>query len=798
MAERMGDGSSWVVVISPSQLEFEAMRVSVEDLVKAGEKRGYVFSKSQEPDSDGNMIVVGDPSRNPAASRFINGSEGEFGGVGSHQGYEIVTIGEERKRILLVIGGSPIGDVYGLYRIWDGIRVHGEVPELNLVEEPELEIRYTRVRVQSEEDIRHALRYRLNMVFGDNPLRLIDWESEPQKSENAGYRERTGRLARYAHSVGMKFLSMGTDFTFHPSLLDEFNASLSPCDEGFWDAIRAKYRRLMEAVPELDGVCTFTADEQDYWGDYRSFDVMHGDKGCDWSLERRYRTFVRAVWDVIVGEFGKILVHRTWATNSYEQHSQPDIFERIFNDEVPTENLYLVPSFTQNDRWWFQAYNPTLNRTPHDTMVVCESMDYHDAGGNFFPNYPGEYFQAGLESIMGDGKSNLRGASLDLPSVEGWDTRTLTAYTLSRLMWNPRERPEEVARDFSSIYFGEELASAMSEILLLSPVAYKYGLYIGPVTYGEFSSLPHIRTGRFIAEGYPSIDGGKGHVGFLRGIYLRCKPWIAETIGSLDHGLGAAREMEEKFAQLKTRVENEELAIKVESSLRLTRLLVETNNLYVKSIVNYFRYREGRQDDDRKALESSIEKLLRTRRLFEAAPGFNFKLFGVDQLLVNASKALLDLERAERELELAPTSEEIEESVRVQQARYREIIREREDLVKILHWEGRVDGRDILIVKGSEISIEHLRWDPINLKDQEIHTPLPDSPGSVVIEDIESEPMHPFVLQQPCKENGYRAMIYLFDVPGGAHWMKFNLYYLDEMPDELGLEVSWNRREGEG
>ena len=101
--------------------------------------------------------------------------------------------------------------------------------------------------------------------------------------------------------------------------MEEFGASLSPADPRLWDAVQAKYRRLLQAMPELDGVATFTGPEQSYWGDYKTFDPMHDGENCDWSLAKRYRTFVMKVRDVVGGEFGKFLMHRTWVTNSHEQ-----------------------------------------------------------------------------------------------------------------------------------------------------------------------------------------------------------------------------------------------------------------------------------------------------------------------------------------------------------------------------------------------------------------------------------------------------------------------------------------------
>ncbi len=782
------------MVVPDESLEDGAVKVCLEDLKMIGKDLGVPFkvTASTDPPSS-NAIIVGDSSRNSLTKALQNRGIVRFQGTVDREGYEIITFRQRGKRLIVVAGGSLIGDVYGLYRIWDRLRALGDLPTLNLKEEPELGIRYTRIPVRSEDDIRRALRYRLNLVFGENPLNLVSWDSQPEAEENRRHRENTRKLAQYAHSLHIRYLSFSTEFTYHPSLLHEFGATFSPADPRLWDAVKAKFRRLFQAVPELDGIETFVGEEQSYWGPYRAFDLIHGDETCEWSLEKRYRTFVKAVWDVVVGEFGKILFHRTWMTNAYEQHSQPEVYRRIFTQEIPTKNLYLIPSFTQNDRWWFQAYNPTFNLTPHDMLVVCETMDYHD-GAAFFPTFPGFYFAAGLETMLGKGKSNLKGASLDMPATEGWDTQSLTAYTVARLMWNHREDPREIARDFCAIQFGRKVAHEMAEICLLSPVAYKYGLYIEPAAYGAFSSLPHIRTGSFVAEGYPSIDGGRAHIEFLQSIYLRCKPWIRETIMYLDHGLLTARAMQRRFSAAKRLFKDRALAARVENSLRLMRLLIETNNLYVKTFFSYFEYGESPTEANRRILRRLYGRLKATCGRFHSTPGSSFKLFGPDQLLTNLSEMLKDRVRAEQALARAPSTDEIEKEVAEQQRRYREILdKQRNRACKILYWEGRVDGQDILSVKGSDVKIEHLRWDPIYMHSHTFLQPLPTRSGSVVIEDIESEPMHPFVLQQPRESNGYTTRIYLNDVPGGAHWVRFNLHFLDEAPDVLGLDVPWDR-----
>ncbi len=733
------------------------------------------------------MLIVGDTSRNPLTADLVSRGLIKTREV-STQGYEILNTAFEGTRAVVVRGGSLTGEIYGLYDIMDGISISNRIDHPDSRREPDLKMRYTRIPVRCKRDVQRAFRYRLNMVFGENPLNLLPWGSDDLRERNRMLREETRDLARYAHSLHMKFLAMGTEFTYHPDLLDEFKASLDPSDPGLWEAFRAKFRRLLEAVPELDGVCTFTGEEQRYWDPFRTFDLVHGGAECGWSLERRFRTYVKALWDVVVGEFDKLLVVRTWNTNSYEQHSQPEVYAGIFNEDVPRRNLYLVPSFTQNDRWWFQAYNPTFNLTSHSMMTVFETMDYHD-GGQFFPTFPGFYFQAGLEHIMGGGEGNLEGASLDLPREEGWDTRNLTAYTVTRLMWDHTEEPSRIAEDFCAVKFGKEVAQELAEILLLSPVAYKYGLYIEPVTRGSFSSLTHIRTGGFIVDGYPKIDNGRAHLEFLRGIYLRCKPWMAENMMYLDHGLDTAKMMEAKFDEIESRVENGE---EVERSLRYMRLLIEVNNLYVRTFTSYFEYMENPTEEIKGSLAKLHEGLRANLRCFMNCPCFEFRTHGVDRLLASVEDALMDRDAARRKLARSPTTAEIEERVLEQQKCHREIIHDQGDglvdLVKVMYWEGRVDGRDILSIQEDNLSVEHLRWDHISHESSEFFSPLPKREGSVIIEDIESQYMHPFVIQQPTRDNDFTARIYLNDVPGGAHWCRFNLYFISRRPEKLGLD----------
>ena len=155
----------------------------------------------------------------------------------------------------------------------------------------------------------------------DNPLNLIPWDSEPEATENKKNREKTKELIKYAHELHLKYFVYSDEFTYHPSLIEKSGATLNLEDPLFWEAVQEKYRTLFRSMPEIDGVGIRTGESTQVWGNYRAFDVMHQDKASEWPLDKRYRTLVNKIYDVVVKEFGKLYYQRTWVTSMHEQHS---------------------------------------------------------------------------------------------------------------------------------------------------------------------------------------------------------------------------------------------------------------------------------------------------------------------------------------------------------------------------------------------------------------------------------------------------------------------------------------------
>jgi hypothetical protein len=792
----------WTIVVGASSAADVAMTVAVTDLVEIGADYGVLFTVNTDNAGlpEGNLLVAGPPSRNTLAERFV--AEGVLGreSVEDEEGYAIQTIDRDGRRIVAVRGGSILGDVYGLYWILDRLQVHRTLPEINVTRIPAMKQRVAAawgrrgLGGSTQEQMRSALRYSSNWVSGPNVLDLVPWDVEPEATNNAATRENTRELIEYAHALHMKYFAFTNDFTFHPSLLEEFDATLSPCDPAFWEAVGGKYRKLFEALPKLDGVEICNDDISGFWDDYRPYDLMHETPECEWSYPKRFRTFVKTVHDVVVGEFDKTYFHFTWGLTAHEQHVQPAVFREIFTDAVPTANLYLIPKVTMADRWWHQPYNTTFNQTAHETIVCFETMNYYEGGStNIFPTFSGRYFQNGLQTFLLPEDSNLRGAAaLAGIRANDWGTTSAYIYVLYRLMWDPYEDMETIARDFCAIHFGPEAADAMAAIYLLSPNAYKYGLHIEPISYGQFNSFIHMRVGTFPVEGYPEIDGGREHLEFLRRIYLRCDPWRVETLADLDHGLAVAREMGERYEAARPLIGDPALAEEIAKRLAMTRLLIETNNYYVRTMFAFFDYYTTPTEANRTALADTVAAFAATRDAFVNAPGFGYHLFGVDQLLRNAQDTLEDIEHARYVIERAPTRAQLEATIADQQRRYADVLEEfGDEAIHFGDFEAMIDGRDILNIRGDRHFIQHIRWDGPEVRVMALHVPLPQAAVTVVPKDLYSRPLHPFVLEQPTAENDYTVRIYLDDAPGGKDWVKCELYYIQRPPEELGLALPW-------
>ncbi|HKX32672.1 MAG TPA: hypothetical protein VJ302_33610 [Blastocatellia bacterium] len=91
-------------------------------------------------------------------------------------------------------------------------------------------------------------------------------------------------------------------------------------------------------------------------------------------------------------------------------------------------------------------------------------------------------------------------------------------------------------------------------------------------------------------------------------------------------------------------------------------------------------------------------------------------------------------------------------------------------------WSGRVDGRELLYIKGNRLRVEHQAGQLVTEENHRFFQPLPFERRNVVVRKLDGRG-NVTVIQQPSRENGYTAAILIEDREGGS--------------DRYDLEVDW-------
>ncbi|MCX8065200.1 MAG: hypothetical protein N3G21_08515 [Candidatus Hydrogenedentes bacterium] len=796
----------WLLIPPNNHNSYRGYQIAIESLVKESTELGIeikvIYDDQVLP--NGNLILVGNSETNTLVSRVLKDFHLAIEAL-SEEEFLINTIyTDKNNKILLVVGGSPIGEAYGVFYLLDKIKIRSTIPEINCKLSPQFLIRQAPGWGKisrggaSIEEINTSFRYGFNWVSGLNVLSLVPWESEPENEENKINREKTKELIQYAHSLGMKYFAFSNEFTYHPSLFESAEGDPpSPCEEEFWKKLQKKYDLLFTALPELDGVEICLDDISGFWGNYRPYDLLHSNSGCKMCYEERYKTFLKKMHEVIVQKHKKVYFHKNWGLREYEIHCQPDIYKKVFTADVPTDNLYVIIKITRGDRWWYQQFNSTFNLTPHKTVMLFEPMNYYEAGdSNIFPTFSAEYFQKGIQYVLAHDNSNLCGISfVGGVRADDWSTLSMYVYALYRLLFEPNGDIFQIAKDYCSQIFGPTNAEDMAKVLMNSPLFYKYGLHIEPISYGRFNSFLHMRVGEFVTEGYPLIDLGRDHLMFLQEVYFKSSPWREATIYQLQYGLNKSNSMLELINSLEqSQTKMKSILEKAKGQMNMTKHLISTNLNYVSTTFSFFDYLNEPTETTKQSLYQSVTKLKNTLEAFKLIPGFNYKVDAIEILLEHSERALKDIAFEKKLLQNIPKRREIEELIAKQQELYQAYFSEhKNNMEKLARIDILVDGQDLLYIRGENLLIKHLKWDPPILQKSEFYMPLPQKKVIVIPIPIASRLLHPFILSHPSPDNNFTATIYIDDREGGYARFVFDLYIWDFDITHTDLIDDWKK-----
>ena len=708
------------------------------------------------------------------------------------EAFELRTRGPRRWDL---IGASETGCARGLAYLADRVRVTGRMPTINLTMDPAFPFRITHVSVGSldtperpffdesrfgdvlqgaKKEVGRAFMYGANHVILHSTYRVSDWADPPHSERTEVYRRLYREVARECHRYRMKCLIIGDEFLYQDRMLPA-ETTLSPEDQTLWDILQNRYRSILTALPDLDGVGVRIGEMLPI-GNIRSFDVIHNASLL--SLEEKYRRFVHAMYDVVASEFNKLYLHRTWVVNDWEQHSIESIFRSIFAD-IPTTNLVVSIKLTKTDQWAYQAFNPTFGQTKHTTCVELE-MAHGPHGHQTYPDYMGEWFQAGLNYALGRG---VVGAAFGFPSSMWMDAHH---YAARRLMWEPHLSAAQLAKDWAAQVFGRKASATIARMLLLSDDAMEKALYIRPYASTQaWNPLSHLLTGLFVVKGDPVLDRGKEHARFLRELYLLAKPHYDATLDELQEGLGIYDRMLRLFAQARARISNKEALGKARASMLQGRDFLALNVAYVTAFMRFFRYEEDGTPQAERATRQEVARLRKALKRYKEKVGW-YNTIGVETFLGLADAGLADLAKYRDMLAKAPDAASTQAILK--QARQNDqALVARPDAEKVLYFEANLDGAELLTIKGDALTNQHISDEITTDIQYRFYQRIPRRKGTLAIRPIEVRGWA-HVAEQPSEANDWTAKILVKDPQNGRSVYKFEAYWIPAEAEGTGTK----------
>ncbi len=698
---------------------------------------------------------------------------------------------------ILITAQGELGLAYGLFQLCDHIRSERELPAEGGITRPQLPYRIAatgaplgdslegplvsdqkldHTRQEFRKRVRKALKYGYNVLVISRTENYIPWEHPKWGKRSARYRKHLEAMIDVAHQHHMKILLMGDEFLY---LANAFDGKPSVKDDQLWEYLAAKYRRLLDDCPGLDGVATRIGEIIPRY-DFRALDLIHSpEEEPDPRIEERYRKYILTLHRVVVQEYGKIYLNRTWVTNTHEQHSTPQVYEKTFTPEVPEKDLLLAIKLTTGDQWYHcEPFNPTFGVTEHTTIAQGELYSGYQGRGTYI-DYPARYFQSAVESAVDRGAKGIFNGVSWSRGLETGMTAEAILYVFSHLGWNPSSLAQDLTKRWASSTFGPEVATEIAEIFLLGSVAVRDGLYLRQVGLRHWQPLRHIRTNDYILEGNPEWDNGRAQDEFLKDLYLECKPWLDQTEDELDHGVAVAERMIQIYQGCRDQIEDQERSRTLKSLLDHGLASLTLNASYVKAFLRYFRYREKPTDENREVLQTRIEKLKQAVGHYDANYDY-YQTRAIPAFLDLAEKALEDIERSEKILEQSPTDAQVKEMFLEARREEEEILEREPDAELIASWQGTVDGRDILMINDQGFEIEHISDDQITGPMLDMIKPIPKEEGKRLVIDRVKVRGYVYIKEQPGHENDFTLTVYLQDRKPGPTPFHFDIYAVDE------------------
>jgi len=361
--------------------------------------------------------------------------------------------------------------------------------------------------------------------------------------------------------------------------------------EEFWNVYRAKYREVLKAYPRVAAVIIRTGENYSHpEKGYVGRTVVTGGKYDD-AYFRKMARLIEETRKIVVDEFGRKLIWRTWDLGNDGFHANPKVYDRVLAGLPDRKGLIFAIKHTQTDFWRYNDFNPMIGRGGVDQIVEFQCAREYEGKGAF-PNYMGPQFAEDM----------AKAASLGVKGVWIWDFGggwggpvlksdrwvRLNIEAASQLALNPQASPRALAEAWAAKCFGPKSAAKVADMLMLSGECVRKSMYIGAFARRHQGWKPSLNLLR--------DDIIRGEI--LKNLYDGSKADLPEVFAEKDEALALAGRMRGLFEDSRGTIVAERGEQEYQeslSSLIYLENLTQVLDHYIKGMFLFYQWEETRE-----------------------------------------------------------------------------------------------------------------------------------------------------------------------------------------------------------
>jgi hypothetical protein len=364
--------------------------------------------------------------------------------------------------------------------------------------------------------------------------------------------------------------------------------------EALWTLYRAKYREVLQAFPEVAYVMVRTGENYAHLGKGYSGQTIRGQR-LDDAYFRNMQRLINETRKIVVEEFGRKLIWRTWDLGNDGFHANPAVYDRVLAGVTERKGLIVSVKHTQTDFWEYNDFNPTIGRGGVEQLVEFQCAREYEGKGAF-PYYLGAQFADDIRHARTLGANGVWvwnfGGGWGGPELKNdrWVRANIDAAI--RLARNPSLPAQDLARQWAAKEFGPKAAPKVAAMLELSRECVRKMMYVEPYALRHKGWLP---SRNLLRDDLIRGERRVGDEGGLRLIYDEAKSSFAAALREKIEAQALAKRMRKLLEEAKADIvaeRDERTYQEAHTSLLHLEALSDVMRHYVCGMFLFYRSEE--------------------------------------------------------------------------------------------------------------------------------------------------------------------------------------------------------------